>query len=406
MRGKKLVFIILGVVVVAVLVVVNLTKERSEGTGSRRTAEVNSGKVTTGTLVAKVSGPGRVRAEKEVEISSSVLGTIETLAVEEGDTVEQGQLLLRLDDAQYRADVQRYEAAVERARSEKAKAERDLRYARAQYEKNHLSEKGLKDAEVEAEVSASGLEQAQALLESSRDALSKTVFRSPISGVVSRVNVEEGENVITGTMNNPGTVLMTISDLSSMIVEADIDETDVRDVKHGQTAEIRIDAFPDTTLDGTVIEVGVSGRTTGLGTQQEVTNFPVDVRVDDSISGLRPGMSATVRIITAVRESAKAVPIQSVVSRTRSDIYEEDSDDEDEDIPTIRDEEPKIEGVFVIADEVAGFVELSTGISDERFIEVEGDLEIGDKVVTGPYKVLRTLKEGDRVKVVKGVGTE
>ncbi len=231
--------------------------------------------------------------------------------------------------------------------------------------------------------------------------------------MVTRLNVEVGENVVTGTMNQPGTVLMTLSDLEHMEVEVEIDETDIVDVEIGQRAEIDVEALVDTLLPGRVTEVGNSGITSMAGTQEEVTNFLVTVLVDNAHNALRPGMTATVEIITATHEDVLNVPIQSVASRTPSELEEaekegEESGDESDDAKTEepkkrrseREEEKEIEGVFVVGEEdEAVWVPVTAGIADELSIEIDGDLEEGQKVVSGPYKVLRTLKNGQALKI-------
>jgi HlyD family secretion protein len=249
---------------------------------------------------------------------------------------------------------------------------------------------------------------AAAALPAAEDQLDKTVFHSPIDGVITQLNVEEGENVVTGTMNAPGTVIMTISDLAGMEVEAEIDETDIVDVRVGQKAEIEVDALADSTLTGRVTEVGNSGVTRMGGTQEEATSFIVKVLVDSPHAVLKPGMTATVEIETAVHDSVLNVPIQAVASRTASSLEparkgEKDGDGEQAKTKRSgREEEKETEGVFAVVGDTVKFVPVVTGIADDLSIEVAGELEVGQKVVSGPYKVLRTLRGGDAVKVEEG----
>jgi HlyD family secretion protein len=402
--GKKRNLLILAglAAIIVITLVMNLGVERKDRT------EVTVDEVERGTLTARVSGPGRVRAETTVQISSSVMGRIDELAVEEGDVVEKGRLLLRLDAVYYRSQVEQAGARVERTQAESAMAERELSDAEEQFSKQHISEKERDDFRAIAATYRQALAEAKAALRAAQDQLDKTVFHSPIDGVVTRLNVEEGENVVTGTMNAPGTVIMTLSDLSNMEVEVEIDETDIVDVEIGQRAEIDVEALADTTLGAVVTEVGNSGITSMAGTQEEVTNFLVTVLVDEAHALLKPGMTATVEIITAVHDSVLNVPIQSVVSRRPSELTKKEGDEEgDEDEPakprrrrSEREEEEEIEGVFVVTDEdQALFVPVRTSIADELSIEVEGELEEGQKVVSGPYKVLRTLKNGTDLKI-------
>ncbi len=402
MKGKKLLIPIGIVAIIVIAVLANKGLDRKDRT------EVSVDEVERGTLVAKVSGPGRVRAETTVQISSTLMGRIDELAVDEGDRVTRGQFLLRLDDVWYRSQVEQAGARVERARAELTTAERDLNYAELEFAKDLVSERERDDCLTMATTYRQAHSEAMAALRAAEDRLDKTVFYSPIDGVVTRLNVEEGENVVTGTMNQPGTVILTISDLGHMEVEVEIDETDIVDVAIDQLAEIEVEALIDTVLAGRVTEVGNSGIASMAGTQEEVTNFIVKVLVDHAHPGLRPGMTATVEIVTATHEGALNVPIQSVASRTPSELEEEDEEGEKGDEEkkesrkrrSDREEEKEVEGVFIIDEnDEALFVPVKTGIADELSIEVEGELEDGQKVVSGPYKVLRTLKNGQALKV-------
>ncbi len=398
-KKRRNTLILLGV---AAVVVISLIV--SQGIERKDRTEVTVDRVERGTIVSKISGPGRVRAETTVQISSSLMGRIVELAVDEGDAVKKGQLLLTLDDVYYRSQVEQARARFERAKAELTTVERTLADASEQYDKNLISEKEYSDLVAREAMYKQALEEAHALLRAADDQLDKTVFHSPINGVVTRLNVEEGENVVTGTMNAPGTVIMTISDLSDMEVEVEVDETDIVDVELGQKAEVDVEALSDTLLAGVVTEVGNSGLTSMAGTEQEVTNFLVTVHVTDPHSGLKPGMTATVDIVTATHDSVLNVPIQSVVSRVPSELEKKKKGETVADEPRAkrgeRDEEEEVEGVFVVTDEdQALFVPVTTGIADELSIEVEGDLTEGQKVVSGPYKELRTLKNGQDLKV-------
>ena len=405
LKKKRNLFILIAVAaVVGISLAANFRMERKDR------VEVTADRVERGTITAKVSGPGRVRAETTVQVSSSVMGRVVRLGVHEGDVVEKGQFLLQLDDVYYRSQVEQARAQVERAKTQLATAERDLSHVEDQFERSLVSEKERDDARSLAATYREAAGEALAGLRAAQDQLDKTVFRSPIRGVVSRLNIEEGENVVTGTMNQAGTVIMTLSDLSTMEVEVEIDETDVVDVALGQKAEITVDALGDTVLQGAVTEVGNSGLTSMAGTQEEVTNFLVKVAVAKAHSRLKPGMTATVDIVTAVHENVLNVPIQAVVARTPSDLEKEKKGDAKEEKKTEpekpkkkrtdQEKEKEIEGVFIAAkDGNAEFVTVTTGIADELSIEVAGALEDGQKVISGPYKVLRTLKNGQALKI-------
>ena len=401
LKKRRNILILVGVVVViAAAIIGNLGLDRKDRT------EVSVDEVERGTLVAKVSGPGRVRAESTVQISSSLMGRVVDLGVDEGEVVERGQFLLKLEDVYYRSQVEQASARLERSEAERATAERELSDAVEQFELSLISDKERDDFETRAVAYRQGCAEAAAALRAASDQLDKTVFHSPIDGVVTRLNVEEGENVVSGLMNQPGTVILTISDLSHMEVEVEIDETDIVDVEIGQLAEIDVEALVDTLLPGRVTEVGNSGLTSMAGTQEEVTNFLVTVLVNETHAGLRPGMTATVEVVTAEHKDVLNVPIQAVASRTASELEEEANGDKDGDQGKPkrkrgeREEEEEIEGVFIVDDEEqARFVPVETGIADELSIEVTGDLEEGQKVVSGPYKVLRKLKNGEDLKV-------
>jgi HlyD family secretion protein len=402
MKRRNLIILVVVAAVVTGALLANLGMNRKDRTN------VTVDEVEKGTLTAKVSGPGRVRAETTVQVSSSVMGRIVDLAVEEGDVVRRGQFLMRLDDVYYRSAVAQAKARLERARTELATAEREASDAEEQFAKGLVSEKTHHDARAMADAMEQACEEASAALKAAEDQLDKTVFHSPIDGVITQLNVEEGENVVTGTMNAPGTVIMTISDLAGMEVEAEIDETDIVDVRVGQKAEIEVDALADSTLTGRVTEVGNSGVTRMGGTQEEATSFIVKVLVDSPHAVLKPGMTATVEIETAVHDSVLNVPIQAVASRTASSLEparkgEKDGDGEQAKTKRSgREEEKETEGVFAVVGDTVKFVPVVTGIADDLSIEVAGELEVGQKVVSGPYKVLRTLRGGDAVKVEEG----
>ncbi|MBD3349081.1 MAG: efflux RND transporter periplasmic adaptor subunit [Candidatus Eisenbacteria bacterium] len=406
-KKRRNALILLGL---AVIVAISLIV--SQGIERRDTIDVTVDEVERGTIVARVSGPGRVRAETKVQISSSLMGRIVELAVDEGDHVRRGDLLLRLEDVWYRSQVEQAGARLERARAELRTAERDLAIAEEQYPQNHISEAEYEDVVTRASTYRQAVEEARASLRAAEDQLEKTVFHAPIDGVITRLNVEEGENVVTGTMNQPGTVIMTISDMSDMEVATEIDETDIVDVEVGQRAEVDVEALADTLLTGRVTEVGNSGITAMAGTEQEITNFLVVVLLRDVHPGLKPGMTATVDIITATHEDALNVPIQSVVSRKPSELSEESEEEtEAAEEPrggrSEREEEEEIEGVFVVTeDDEALFVPVVAGIADELSIEVEGELTEGQRVMSGPYRVLRTLKNGQALEVEDNAAAE
>ena len=380
---------------VAVIVIANLRLSY------RGAVEVEVAEVETGPVIEKVSGPGVIYAESQVKISSSVMGRVTRLAVKEGAVVEAGDLLLEIDASQFRAGVNQAEAGYRAALARAELARANLEEVRSEAGRvNALAGSGLvSEREVEAATTALAVSEAEvrasdetvgeakAAVVAARDYLDKTTIAAPISGTVTSLNVEQGEIVITGTMNNPGTVVMTISNLDTMEVRADIDETDVAKVRPGQAVEINVDAFADTTLSGTVSVVGSSSSSARSfsASSDERAIFEVRIRILDNLPGLRPGMATTVDIVTAERDSVPLIPIQALVARETGE----------------GEAKAETEGVFTVEQSRARFVPLHTGISDARNIEVLGGLTSSDKVVVGPFKVLRDLEDSTRVKATE-----
>ena len=378
-------------------------------------------------LLAKVTGSGQIRPFKVIDISSNVMGRIVELAVQEGEEVHAGQFLLRIDPVRYVSAVEQVEASIGSAKTSVELAEQNLQYARdvldrrqGLYEQDLLAEEAFLDAlqtvrreERSVQLRQGDLTRLRAQLKQSEHDLAQVLFTSPLDGVITKLNIEEGETAITGTMNNPGTVLLTIADLSFVEAEIEIDETDIVHVVVGQSAEVRIDAFPDDVFSAQVIEVGRSPINSSLGTTQAV-NFKVVVRVIENVPGARPGLSCTADVLTATRPDVIAVPIQALIVRQveldedgnlvqrdpLADLLagvegtlEEDSDDLQE-----------MEGAFILRDGVALFVPIEIGIAGERHFEVLSGIEEGDEVVTGPFDVIRSLTSGDRIEKIGRTG--
>jgi len=387
-------------------------------------AHVHLARVERRDLTSTVTAPGRVQAAAAVDISAEVPGRIVEMAVAEGDTVAKGDLLLRLEDGRYRGRVQQAEASLRTARANLnlsrarlEKAGRDLERLEGLRKVELASDEAVdrsrtddKVARAEVEARAQEVARSEAALTIARDDLAKTVYRAPIAGLVSRLNVEEGENVIVGTMNNPGTVILSIADMSVMEVEAEVDETDVVTVRPGQEAAITVDAIPDVEFPGTVATVGNSGRGRSRGSTDQAVNFEVTVRFRDADPRLRPGMTADVEIRTETRRGVLTVPIQALVARSRGSVLDlraeaagEDSTHVEPPEGTDRETWRKevLEGLYRVEDGVVHFVEVEAGIADGSRIQVEGDVKEEDRVVSGPYRVLRDLKEGTHVKEIK-----
>ena len=434
-RTKRALLIAGGVVVVAAIVVANLTRQAG-GTLGVQVAGVRVGGVSS-----TVRAPGQSQPETQVKLSANVPGEVVRLAVKEGDRVRKGQFLLQIDDTQYRAEVAQSEAALEAARSnlrlaEAAFAQSD---AVAKRKEQLFTQKLVSPEELEAARTQrnsdkarvdSGREEitrSESLVLAAKDNLRKTRFESPIDGTITQLNIERGEIVVIGTMNNPGTVILSVADLARMKVEADVDETDVASVRLGQASTVKVDALPDTTLKGHVVEIANSPKVSQLGSQEQQTNFEVDVMLDVPPVSLRPGMTAYVEIQTGTRKGVLHVPIQAVVVRSPEELEKAAKRGQGRKgvssgktaaaraaaAPAAADSTPdqrtqEIKGVFVMEKGAAQFRRVKTGIASDTDFEISGEIKAGEKVVSGPFKVLRTLKPGAKLKVeelkVKGQG--
>ncbi len=436
-RKKK---IIIGVLVVLALVVLawaNLGLNRQTGTA------VTVEKIEARDLEAIVSASGKIQPKRSVNISAETMGKVVTVSVNEGDLVTKGQMLLEIDPKNLETRVQNSEASLASARSqlEQTKAQientrvalreaqdalkradellkggllpRD-QYERAQNEvQRQLTNIQVSDQSVKTQEQR--IKQEQANLDSARYDLNKVRVVSPISGIVTRRNIEEGETAVVGTMNNAGTVLLQIADLSVIETEIEVDETDIPFIRNGQIAKITIDAIPDQTFPGKVTEVGNSPiQATGSAATGRATNFKVVVTIDGKVPNVRPGFTCTAVITTATRQKALSVPIQAMTVR------ELVVDDKGEIVPrepaTARggakssrpappaellpgQKRQEIEGVFMIKDGHALFVPVKTGIAGEKYFEVLKGLAAGDEVITGPFASVRTLREGDAMRI-------
>lgn len=416
--NKKVIAIIAGVVVVGALVALSAVKNAKGKVESVQLASVRREDVTS-----RVRAPGKIEPKTQVKVSADIPGKVIILNIKEGDSVKRGALLLGIDDTQYRSAHQQATAALSSAKARVREAESAMRVSDANYsrQKALFEQKLLSQAEwdgatnshegarVALATAQEEVARAQAAKDAAADNLSKCRFYAPFDGVVSALNVEKGEIVITGTMNNPGTQILVVSDLSRMLVRAEVDETDVVDMQIGQKARISVDAFPDTTFEGTVTEIGNTAKRSSISSVEGQTNFEVKVVFDHQVDAVRPGMTADVDIATGTHEKTLAVPIQAVIIRTQSQLdraakkpgakapkKKTSALSADEDTAGRRD--PEITGVLVVNEGVTKFVPVRTGLASETMIEVSGDLKENDTVVSGPYKALRELKPGAKVK--------
>ena len=401
-------------------------------------------------LDAIVSASGKIQPKRQVNVSATTMGRVTRLAVQEGQRVKAGQFLLEIDPRSLAGQLERGEASVAAARSSLQQATTAIEQARANLElaqqslrrQQELAKDGLttrealeraqndvtvREAELktrqqEAQTREQQIRQEQAGLSTTRYNLSQVTIASPMDGVITRRNIEEGENVVVGTMNNAGTVLLTVADMSAIQAEIEVDETDIPNVTIGQQAVVTIDAVADRMFKGHVTEIGNSPIQAAAGTnptgQRQATNFKVVVTIDEPVPDIRPGFTCTAEITTARRTNAVAVPIQSLTVREL--LFDQQGTLVHEPPPPVKrnvfgtaapvtpqappDPPPgqtrkETEGVFVVRDGRVVFEPVKVGIAGERYFEVRSGLKAGDQVVTGPFDSVRQLSDGSPVKV-------
>ena len=425
-KKSRVAGIIVGVLVLAGIVAWNVTRD------SRGRVTVQTQTVARRDLVATVSASGEVKPKRYVNVSANVSGRITEMKIKEGDTVRSGQVLARIDSTRFAADTRQARAAVQAQQADLERARADLEVARLAYERSKemhgeklVSDQVFEQAEAEFKMKAANVDamkrriaQQQAMLDSSLDNLEKTTVVSPMDGVVTSLQKEEGE-VVIGAQSFQPTVIMTVADLSEMEVEILVDETDIRNVTLGQTAEVRVDALEDMKLAGEVTEIGSSaiprGQTgttspgaTSTTTANQAKDFRVTVTLKNPPVSLRPGLNATADITTDTRSAVLAVPIQAVVVR---ELNKEGKVMESGTAPGATNGEPaepisrekgeEKDGVFVVVEGKATFTPVETGIVGETDVEIVNGLTEGQEIVSGSYKTLRTLKNEARIKLEK-----
>jgi HlyD family secretion protein len=435
-RTKKIVISVGVVVLLAAIAYANFAFKRTTGT------EVTVEKIESRDLEAIVSASGKIQPKKSVQISAETMGKVVNLAVREGDVVKAGQPLLQIDPRTLETQVQNHEASLATARSmlDQAKSQVEtvkvtLRQSQDDFKRQDgLWKSGLttKDAYdrakntvntaetnlLQAEQSVAAQEQRikseEANLNSAKYDLTKVRVVSPIDGLVTTRNIEEGETAMIGTMNNAGTVLLTIADMSVIQAEVEVDETDIPFVAIGQIAKITIDALPDQTFPGKVTEVGNSPIVVaGATTTTRATNFKVVVTVEGVVPGVRPGFTCTAVITTAKRAKVLSVPIQATTVREM--VVDEKGQIVRSEAARGRGAAPKtqagpaelkpgqskkeLEGVFIVSNGRAVYTPIKTGIAGEKYFELLSGLSPGDQVITGPFASVRSLKDNDVVKI-------
>ena len=410
-KSKKKIFIFggLGLLVVILIIIAFV------GGGREEIIAVQTEKVIKRNITQFVTATGKINPEFRVLITPEVTGEIIALPVKEGDKVKKGDLLIRIKGDQYQAQRERLEATLLSSEANLKIREAELSRVTSDFNRvKELHSKGL-SSDVELEISQSNYlttkgayESAQASVLQSKaslkeilDQLYKTTITSPMDGTVTLLNVEIGERVL-GSGFTQGTNIMTISDLNNIEAVVDVDENDVVLVSVGDTAKIKVDAFGDKIFKGTVSQIGNSAKTLGLGTQQEVVNFEVKIKLLEPDEALRPGMSCNSDIETETVMDVLSVPIQSVTART--DVKTPSADEQNEGDEAVverrtRFEKPK-ELVFIVKDGIAKTVEVETGISDDNYIEIKNGLDGNEDVVSGSYRAIsRELNDDTKVRV-------
>ncbi|MGQ0816243.1 MAG: efflux RND transporter periplasmic adaptor subunit [Gemmatimonadota bacterium] len=370
-------------------------------------------------LVAIVSASGWIRPHRKVDVQADVMGRIVELNVREGDPVTKGQVLLRIDPTQYQATVARRRAMVSEALARQAQAKASLIQADRGYQRARalasqgeslISKQALEDAETQFEVQKElykaaeyGVQQARAAVNEEEDRLNKTVIRAPMSGVVTRLEVEEGESAIIGTMNNPGSLLLTVADLSTMEAVIRVDETDVPELKLSDSASVEIDAFPNQKFTGRVTEISHSSTRNPAQMQQQggastqSVDFEIVIQLDNPPASLRSDLSATAEVVTATRRNVLSIPIIALTVRERGNVKALPTEDKKAKAAAVeaeRDKSEDQEGVFILKDGKAHFVQVKTGITGREHFEIVAGLTARDTVVAGPYEAIRSLAEG------------
>ncbi len=390
---------------------------------SEKVIFVDSEKVELRDVIQKVNASGKIQPEEAVQITSTITGWITKITVLEGDTVKPGQHLISIDEKQYRPIYNQALSQVKSSEANLKKVNSQMNRTKELFSKNLISKQELEQVEASYQIALSQAEQAKANLLSAEDELSKTRLTAPKYGIVTSVTKEEGEMAVGG-MFNPG-VLMTIADLSRMEVEVDVNENDVINIEVGDATEIEIDAYPDTIFYGLVSEIAHTALSLNMGSQQQVTNFKVKVKMVSVPDKIRPGMSSTVNIITETIKKVISIPIQSLTSRpenynkikkdTESKKRKWDqNDDENIDFKKTK----PIDVVFVLESDFMGekaiegkkyaiVKPVELGISGENYYSIKAGVNEGDIIVTGGYRLIsKELNHGDLVSMKNDIYEE
>jgi HlyD family secretion protein len=400
-------------IIIGLSTAVVLTAFKRDGKGT----EVKLDAVGQRDLVAVVTASGKIEADAQVDISADITGRIVQLGVKEGDLVKKGQFLVRIDPAQYQSAVKRLEGLLASSQAQLVQAQtnrdqlkrqldrwsemRKINAALVSLEQVEQAQQQYDVAVATYNAAMANVEQARGSLSEARDQLAKTQIMSPINGRVVRLPVEEGEVAVPGTFSRETGRLMTIADLGKIIAKVKVDETDVVKVHLGDSVEVTIDAFQDTTFAGRVTKISnaatVSGGTSSGSSTDRAVDFDVEVTLDNPPAGIRPDLSATSRVITDTRNKAVAIPIIALTVRQHEDLPNELKPAES---AASRKEKDR-EGVFIVTGGVATFRAVRVGIAGDEYFEVLDGLKVGDSIVAGPYQAVRDMKDSTKVRAAK-----
>ena len=416
--SKRVKWSVAGGVLLVIAAIGGLTAAK----GKNKAIEVRTEQVQQRDLVASVTASGQVRPQTKVDLSSDITGKIVRLAVKEGQMVTQGQFLLQIDPQQQEAAVQRAEAALASSRAQMSQAQANLLQAQKSYERTAaikksnpqlISDENIEQLRTDVEVnqalyqaSRHAVDQAAAQVRDMRSSLGKTTIYAPMSGRVTRLNVESGETAIMGTLNKDAATLLTIADMSVLETKVKVDETDVARISLGDSAVIQIDAFPDTTFVGRVTKISNSAVKTAAqqqANQDQAVDYEVTIQLLNTPQETRPDFSATAKIITDSRRNTLSIPIIALTVRENEALAKEDT------AVGLGKPKPKkevgkkdVEGVFVVgADNKVTFRPVKVGIAGEKHFEVLSGLKQGEKIVAGTYQAIRELKDGALIREAK-----
>jgi HlyD family secretion protein len=415
--SKRVKWSVAGGVLLVIVAIGGLTAMK----GKNKAVEVRTEQVATRDLVSSVTASGQVRPQTKVDLSSDITGKIVKLAVKEGQIVTKGQFLLQIDPQQAEAAVQRVDAMLASSRAQMAQAEANYDQAKKSYERTAaikktnptlISDENLEQLRTAVDVNKAMYESARHAVDQStagvrdaRSSLGKTTIYAPMSGRITRLNVENGETAIMGTLNKDAATLLTIADMSVLETKVKVDETDVARISIGDSAVIQIDAFPDTTFIGRVTKISnsaVKAAATGQNTDQAV-DYEVTIQLVNTPAETRPDFSATAKIITDTRKNALSIPIIALTVRENEALAAADT------AVGLGKPKPKkevgkkdVEGVFVVGtDNKVTFRPVKVGIAGEKHFEVLSGLKKGDKIVAGTYQAIRELKDGAMIREAK-----